>query len=102
MIAPACHPRIDQPIKARRQIFDHATCLPSTWTGNSRHRCQSAVGPILMREPWVRARLLQEAVNCEGTNPPGVTHEKPKVEPDARSSSCESSPVLGGVAISKP
>ena len=31
----------------------------------------------------------------------GATHEKPQVDPDARSSSCESSSVLRGAAVSK-
>jgi transposase len=34
-------------------------------------------------------------------SPSGFTHEKPKVEPDARSGSCEASPALRGVAVSK-
>ena len=52
MIAPARHPRIDEPLKARRQIFNHAARLPSPRTGNGRHHPQSAAGPTFMREPW--------------------------------------------------
>src|SRR3954465_1732524 len=51
MIAPACHPRIDEPVEARRQIFDHAACLPSLRTGNGWHHSQSAASPTFMREP---------------------------------------------------
>src|SRR4051794_33861897 len=51
MIAPACHPWIDQPVKACRQIFNHAARLPSPRTGNGRHHPQSAAGPTFMREP---------------------------------------------------
>ena len=52
MIAPACRPRIDKPVKARRQIFNHAAHLPSPRTGNGRHHPQSAAGLTFMREPW--------------------------------------------------
>ena len=52
MIAPARHPRIDEPVEARRQIFNHAARLPSPRTGNGRHHPQSAAGPTFMREPW--------------------------------------------------
>src|SRR3954469_9575987 len=51
MIAPARHPRIDEPVKTRRQIFDHTGRLPSPRTGNGRHHPQSAAGPTFMREP---------------------------------------------------
>src|SRR4051794_5519576 len=51
MIAPARHPRIDEPIETRRQIFDHTARLPSPRTGNGWHHPQSAAGPTLMREP---------------------------------------------------
>jgi hypothetical protein len=54
MIALACHPRIGEPLKAHRQIFDHAACLPSP--RNSWHDPQSAVGSRLMREPWGHLR----------------------------------------------
>src|SRR6476646_865756 len=52
MIAPARHPRIDEPVEARRQIFNHAARLPSPRTGNGRHHSQSAASPTFMREPW--------------------------------------------------
>src|SRR3954471_14490122 len=59
MIAPARHPRIDEPVETRRQIFDHTGRLPSPRTGNGRHHPQSAAGPTFMREPWP---ALQEAL----------------------------------------
>src|SRR3954447_22965321 len=52
MIAPARHPRIDEPVETRRQIFDHTARLPSPRTGNGWHHPQSAAGPMFMREPW--------------------------------------------------
>jgi hypothetical protein len=51
MIASAYRPRIDKPVKARRQTFDHTARLPSLRTGNSRHHYQSAAGATFMREP---------------------------------------------------
>src|SRR3954452_7150620 len=56
MIALACHPRIGEPVEARRQIFDHAARLPSPRTRNGRHHPQSATGPTFMREPWTKPR----------------------------------------------
>src|SRR4051794_31582261 len=52
MIAPACRPRIDKPVEARRQIFNHAARLPLPRTGNGGHYLQSAAGLTFMREPW--------------------------------------------------
>src|SRR3954462_860477 len=57
MITPARHPRIDEPVETRRQIFDHTGRLPSPRTGNGRHHPQSAAGPTFMREPCPHPRL---------------------------------------------
>src|SRR3954470_1334092 len=51
MIALACYPRIGEPVETRRQIFNHATRLPSPRTGNGRHPPRSAAGPTFMCEP---------------------------------------------------
>jgi hypothetical protein len=49
---------------------------------------------------------LVDAAQAERQRTPGLsaelTHEKPKVEPDARSGSCETSPALKGAVVSKP
>src|SRR3954464_3999974 len=70
MIAPACHPRIDEPVEARRQIFNHAAHLPSPWTGNGRHHPQSAAGPTFMREPWAEGDLLDSVRQTLVERPP--------------------------------
>src|SRR3954470_19615380 len=61
MIAPACHPWIDQPGKACRQIFNHAARLPSPRTGNGQHHPQSATSPTFMREPWLSGGLCYQS-----------------------------------------
>src|SRR3954464_10507495 len=76
MIAPACHPRIDEPVEARRQIFNHATRLPSPWTGNGRHHPQSAAGPTFMREPCTKAGLAAaRRLGRTGGRPPKLTDD---------------------------
>src|SRR3954451_1536207 len=53
LIALACHPRISEPVETRREIFDHAACLPSPWPENGWQHPQSAVGSTFMLEPCV-------------------------------------------------
>src|SRR4051795_7321186 len=70
MIASACRPWVDKPVKARRQIFNHGARLPSPQTGNGRNHHQSAAGPTFMREPCFRVygvRKVWRQLLREGT-----------------------------------
>src|SRR3954470_2659606 len=79
MIAPARHPRIDEPVETRRQIFDHTARLPSPRTGNGWHHPQSAAGPMFMREPC--PPMPDEPSTPEICDRPSEKHEQLSATP---------------------